>query len=336
MVIKPYVVREARDPRLKAGIVAEEKMAHYLDRQFRKSERFHVLHSLELQHEGDPAQIDHLVVHPFGVAIVESKSVSETVRVTQAGEWERQFHGRWQGIPDPTLQADRQGMVLKRLLQSRESELLDKVLLGMLQGTFSFMAVDVFAAISVEGRIERARPEQAMNVLKADRVPGAIEAVVAGYRKDTAFLNPNLVALAKAPRDFNKAERLRIARFLEAADRGGRSEVVYGGGVAKGWRPGSAAGAVGHPSAGTAPLATAESAEVEPQLFCKSCGSADLELRSGFGAYGRCRACGTNSGVKKRCSCGGSMKSSIAGQGIENVCGQCGMVQRVRVGAGSD
>lgn len=292
MVIKPYVVREARDPRLKAGIVAEEKMAHYLDRQFRESERFHVLHSLELQHEGDPAQIDHLVVHPFGVAIVESKSVSETVRVTQAGEWERQFHGRWQGMPDPTLQAERQGMVLKRLLQSREGELLDKVLLGMLQGTFSFMAVDVFAAISVEGRIERARPEQAMNVLKADRVPGAIEAVVAGYRKDTAFLNPNLVALAKAPRDFNKAERLRIARFLEAA--------------------------------------------AEPQLFCKSCGSADLELRSGFGAYGRCRACGTNSGVKKRCSCGGSMKSSIVRQGIENVCGQCGRVDWVRVGVGSE
>src|SRR5690606_4478836 len=137
--------------------------------------------------EGDNAQIDHLVVHPFGVAIVESKSVSTAVRLTEMDEWER-HHGRnWVGMASPLLQAARQGKLLKSLLKTREAELLDKVL-GVAQGTFSLMAVDVFAAVSDSGRIQRARKDQAPNALKADAIPAAIETSVAAYRRATSLL----------------------------------------------------------------------------------------------------------------------------------------------------
>src|SRR5690606_3738427 len=128
MIIKPYVPRAALRARLKAGVAAEKQMAHYLDRHFRESKKLFVLHDIKLEFEGENAQIDHLVVHPFGVAIVESKSVSTSVRLTDMDEWERLNGRAWVGIASPLLQAERQGMLLKSLLKTREADLLDKVL----------------------------------------------------------------------------------------------------------------------------------------------------------------------------------------------------------------
>ncbi|TVR97253.1 MAG: NERD domain-containing protein, partial [Trueperaceae bacterium] len=166
MILKPYVDREERDPRRSAGRRAERQMAHYLDRHFREHTKLHVLHDVRIEHDGEVAQMDHVVVHGFGIAIVESKSVSTSVRINAAGEWERRWGGRWSGMPDAILQGERQGLVLKRLLTSRQDALLDKVL-GLFKGTFGAMALDVFAAISDDGTIERAKRGQAPRVMKA-------------------------------------------------------------------------------------------------------------------------------------------------------------------------
>ena len=83
-------------------------MAHYLDRYFGKHETIHVLHDLGLDFEADRAQIDHLVLHSLGAAIIESKSVSTSVRINAANEWERLWEGAWRGMPDPLLQGERQ------------------------------------------------------------------------------------------------------------------------------------------------------------------------------------------------------------------------------------
>ncbi len=131
-------------------------MAHYLDRHFGAHRSVHVLHDVRIEFEGDRAQMDHVVLHPYGAAIVQSKSVSTSVRINAAGEWERSWSGRWQGMPDPVLQGERQGLLLKRLLASKAAELLDKLAFGLVQGTFGFMAIDAFAAISDEGTIKRA------------------------------------------------------------------------------------------------------------------------------------------------------------------------------------
>jgi hypothetical protein len=85
MVIKPYVDREARDPRRSAGRRAERQMAHYLDRPFHDRKKLYVLHDVRIEHDGEVDQMDHLVVHGCGVTIVESKSVSTSVRISFQG-----------------------------------------------------------------------------------------------------------------------------------------------------------------------------------------------------------------------------------------------------------
>lgn len=221
MILKPYGDREERDPRRSAGRSVERQVAHYLDRHFGDATNVLLLHDLRIELDGEVAQMDHLVVHSFGVAIVESKSVTTEVHINAAGEWERSWSGRWQGMPDAILQGERQGMLLKRLLTSRQAELLHKAVFGLLQGHFKNMALDVFAAISDQGRISRTAKGQAPRVLKADAVPNAIQDVIAGYRHATGALNATIRETREAPRVFKDAEVLRIGHFLRTRHAGG-------------------------------------------------------------------------------------------------------------------
>lgn len=347
MIIKPHTSRSETNPRLAAGIRAERQMAHYLDRHFRDSKRFLVLHDVRIEHEGEVAQMDHLVVHPFGIAIVESKSVSSSVRITKTGEWERRAPRGWTGMPDPLLQAQRQGMVLKRLLVSRTEDLLDKVALGLLQGTFAAMAIDAFAAISDQGTIQRARKDQAPHAMKADAIPPAVERLVGGYRKDTSFFNANLKAQLKAPRDFNEREMLRVAHFL-------RVRHTPPGSAAKTPvepappdptgdpmtspardRPTTQPQRPRTPPSQAAPPSLTAGYPTTSTLTCSQCGSHDLLPKIGrYGPYGECRACGKNTSAKAKCpTCGAKVYIERAPLGFAGRCEQCGCEVLVQVGS---
>ena len=68
-------------------------MAHYLHRHFADDAEVHVLHDLRLRDPEQPeqtgdagrCQIDHLLIHRWGMFIIESKSVTSEVRVRPDG-----------------------------------------------------------------------------------------------------------------------------------------------------------------------------------------------------------------------------------------------------------
>jgi hypothetical protein len=297
-------------------------MAHYLDRHFADHRSVHVLHDVRIEFGGDRAQMDHVVLHPYGAAIVESKSVSTSVRINAAGEWERSWSGRWQGMPDPVLQGERQGLLLKRLLSSKEADLLDKLAFGLLQGTFGFMAVDAFAAISDEGTIKRAARGQAPRALKADAVPKAVLETIAGYKRACSILNLNLKRQLEAPRDFSQEEVLRVAHFLRTRHVEDDPAVEV---VAPSPLPVAAI------AAGPTPSGMGIG---QARLVCKHCGGIDLDARIGkYGPYGKCRACEKNTPVRRDCpSCAADMRYERGAGGFVGTCGSCGRTASVLVG----
>lgn len=323
MVIKPFVDRVERDPRRAAGKAAERQMAHYLDRHFGAHKSIQVLHDVCLEFDGERAQIDHLVLHRYGVALVESKSVTTAVRITPSGAWERLERRGWTGMPDPLLQAERQSLVLGRLLQSRAASLLDTLAFGLLQGGFGGMATDAFAAVSDGGRIERSEPEQAPNALKADAVPGAIVARIERYKKMTRLWNLNPKDVRDAPRDFTDGEMLRVATFLRDHP-----------------APRTAASTPESEDPPPAPRSEPPSSSprqpsrpAEEPLPCKTCGGRDLEPRIGrFGPYGRCRACSQNTAVRRDCpSCRTTTRFERHPAGFAGTCASCGQMTVVRL-----
>lgn len=322
MVIKAFIDRSERDRRRMSGRSAERQMAHYLDRHFGDRKTVHVLHDLRIEFDGEHAQMDHLVLHQFGAAIVESKSVTTAVRINASDEWERSWDGRWKGMADPLLQGQRQGLLLKRLLASRDAELLDTIAFGMIQGTFTHMALDVFAGISDGGVIERSRPNQAANALKADAVPAAIIESILRHRKAASVLNFNPKTFKEAPRDFKDAEVLRVAHFLREQHVESPVAVVAATPAA------SSARAIPKPIA-------RQPDEAAFTLTCKACGSADLEPLIGrYGPYGRCRACGTNTTVGRDClHCKTRMRYERVHGGFAGPCPACHHTSTVHVGA---
>ncbi len=94
MIVKEYEERPKSNNRLvAAGDAAEQKMAFYLRRAFASHDGLLVLNDIrivdpEQQHDGlgeDACQIDHLVLHRWGMFIVESKSSVEKVVIRSDG-----------------------------------------------------------------------------------------------------------------------------------------------------------------------------------------------------------------------------------------------------------
>jgi hypothetical protein len=149
------------DKFLVAGRRAEEQMAHYLRRFFGGSHDIDVLNYLRIELQGEIAQMDHLILHPFGITIVESKSVAGSVQIKEDGQRIRWFNKQPQGMRSPVTQARMQGMLLKELLARTVKQ----------KGFFEAVDFSVLVAISDSGTIQWPASGPLPEVCKADQVP---------------------------------------------------------------------------------------------------------------------------------------------------------------------
>ncbi len=184
MIVKNFEPRASHDLREAAGQQAEQEMAFYLRRAFKDSPALFVFNNLRFQFGEDVAQIDHLILHKYGVILIESKSVSTKVEVNEHGEWMRWFGGQVQGMPSPILQVQRQGEFFKRYLDAHAEDLLGKIV--GLQRRFGGMELDILVAISdsgIIGRPRRGKVPPLEEVCKADQIAGQVRALYERHQK---------------------------------------------------------------------------------------------------------------------------------------------------------
>ena len=208
MILKEKQLTNSQDPKIRAGEEAEKQMAFYLHRAFGKAKEYFVLNDLRIIHDSDVAQIDHLIVSRFGLFIVESKSVHGTICINKQKEWSRTYNNKPEGMQSPVLQAEAQGKILRALLRANSEQLLSKVL-GLLQKGFKFCPINVYAAISDSGIIERKAtiPE----LFKADQVTDAIEEKLKTLKKSSSILSLTSNDVAWS---INAEETKNVAEFL--------------------------------------------------------------------------------------------------------------------------
>jgi hypothetical protein len=206
MIVKEFERVETNDKFEQAGYVAESQMAFYLRREFKDDSQFLVFNNLRFEKAGDACQIDHLVLHRYGMVIIESKSVTTRVEVNELGEWKRWFNNAWQGMPSPILQAQRQGKFLKDYLEKHVETLLGKIL--FMQTHFTKMPIDILVAISDSGIINRPKNNKLDIVCKADQISDKVKAIAMKYRKANSLLSLDL------PYELAKDEIPKISQFL--------------------------------------------------------------------------------------------------------------------------
>jgi len=340
MIVKDLEPQTHTDPLRRAGYEAERQMAHYLKRAFAEDRYKLVFHNLRLVRKDEVAQIDHLILHRYGLMIVESKSVAGQVSVNEQGEWTRWWNRQGRGMPSPVLQARRQLDLLLALLEDHTSELMDRSMLGLKQRTFAGIRRDVLVAISDSGRISR--KSEVPELVKADQVPERISSLVQ-QQFDRTFGSSG----------FTDAEMTRLQSFLKArhtavsvgddhaSQREGKDETrgavrrdESGGRSAfpprpvRSGRPEPVFEAAPQPSPerSASPVRTSQERQAQarprPDVACRACGSVNVTVQFGkYGYYLKCGDCGGNTPAKPVCAqCGQPGKVSKRGLEFTATC----------------
>ncbi|VVB65309.1 Nuclease-related domain protein [uncultured archaeon] len=102
-----------------SGVSGEKDSAYYIDFYFRNSKNWAVIHDLRLEHKGQVAQIDHLLINRFfDMYVLESKNYSYKLKINPEGEFHIYYSKEYVGIPSPIEQNKRHIYLLDLFLKS--------------------------------------------------------------------------------------------------------------------------------------------------------------------------------------------------------------------------
>jgi ribosomal protein L37AE/L43A len=103
---------------VRSGVYGEKDSAYYIDFYFGNSKNWAVIHDLRLEHKGQAAQIDHLLINRlFDIYVLESKNYSYKLKISPDGEFEVYYGKEYVGIPSPIEQNKRHIHLLGRFLK---------------------------------------------------------------------------------------------------------------------------------------------------------------------------------------------------------------------------
>lgn len=270
MILKEKEALSSGSIRLDAGIKHEQDVAFYLRRSYKDHKKVLVINDIKLVFDGETAQIDHLIIYPYGFVIIESKSIRGEVKVNAHGEWSRSFKGVWSGMPSPIKQAEMQIKILREILKDKTSDLLGKKL-GVLQQGFGARQYDVLCAISSDAIIDRdSAPKGVASLLvKSEFVVDALDKIF-NFKKAYQVIGK----IADTRPDFSDEDMQRLGEFFANYnthdENGGMDDKV----------------------------STVNNGTVE--VICKHCGAVCSEspMPGRFGYYCKCSKCSGNTGLK--------------------------------------
>ncbi|MCF4009989.1 nuclease-related domain-containing protein [Rheinheimera sp. UJ63] len=326
MILKDKTQTSSASIKLDAGIKQEHGVAFYLRRAYKNSDQVMVLNDLRIEHDGESAQIDHLIVYTYGFIVVESKSIRGEVVVNEQGEWSRSYKGQWSGMPSPIKQAELQLKLLKQYLCANTEKVIGKFL-GIQQG-LGARCYDVFCAISSDAIIDRTKAPKGIadKLVKSEFVTDALDKKM-NFKK---FYNVVGKIYDTRP-TFNRDELHQICHFLlgntqqQAND--ALNEAPAASPVTKNAEPHAFAMPPKQPYvAANKPLAKpVQSTSISAQ--CKHCGQCSgLTAQSGrYGYYVQCASCGGNTPLKRPCLSCNSQNTKVSKSGLlyQLICQDC-------------
>lgn len=210
MILKTKTLQNTQTPQTMAGQKQEQDVAFYLRRAFKDHPEVLVINDFRFTFNGETAQIDHLIIYPYGFVLIESKSIKGHVDVNQHGEWTRSHGNHWFGMASPIKQVELQQSLLKEMLKQHRSEILGK-LLGIKQQGFGMRCWDHLCAVSSDAVINRETMPTAVSELlvKTEFLVEKLEKIM--NLKSKFF---RLINVSDTRPDFNQEELNSIAKFL--------------------------------------------------------------------------------------------------------------------------
>lgn len=154
VILKDKTIKNAVSPTEKAGQKQEQDVAFVLRRAFKEHKQVYVINDFKFTFNDETAQIDHLIVYPYGFVLIESKSIKGEIKVNDLGEWTRSLNNKWSGMASPIKQVELQQKLLREMLHENRETILSK-LLGIKQQSFGMRCWDNVCAVSSNSVIDR-------------------------------------------------------------------------------------------------------------------------------------------------------------------------------------
>jgi len=321
-ILKTKDFLENTSARQASGDRQEKDVAFYLRRAFKDDPNILVLNDYRFTHNGEAAQIDHLIVHRAGFIVIESKSIYGEVKVNAQGEWSRSYKGQWSGMPSPIRQAELQMELLRDFLSDNVEAFLGK-LLG-LQTQVRHREWAVLCTVSSSCILHRKGMPAALSkqVVKSEFIADEVQKL-GGYSP---------FGLLKGRAYFSLEELNRIGEFLlqhyqprtEAKPSNEKTikepapvqdEVSASAQLSASHEPALSVSEVQE-----VPAAYSTEAPIDMiGLACKKCGSEQglTALYGQYGYYVKCGQCGTNTSMKTACPECSSTKTRVRKRGDE-------------------
>ena len=119
MVFKELDPLDWQDQSVVVRRTADDQMPYYLRRYFGNSAEVDVLNQLRVSTGGVRTQVDHLLMHSYGLVVVDSRSVSGRLQVMDDGRWICLHREPPRTIPSPVTHAYAQALSLKAFLAKK-------------------------------------------------------------------------------------------------------------------------------------------------------------------------------------------------------------------------
>jgi hypothetical protein len=158
--------------KIRSGVKGESEAAYEINFKYKDSIRAAVIHDLRIEVDGWTAQIDHLIINSLlHCWVLESKSFSEGVAISEEGEFTAFYNGKPYGVPSPIEQNRKHVKILERLAQTK------RVVLPTRLGITIEPKFKSLILISKNARIKRpiSRLEGIENIIKADQLDSYID-----------------------------------------------------------------------------------------------------------------------------------------------------------------
>ena len=178
--------------------IAQDRMAYHLRRFFGKSEEVDVLNYLRVRSDSVVTLIDHLVVHPYGLIVIERESLSEPIQIKDDGQWLRWRADGPIEMRSPITRAYLRALSLKAFLDKKVRQ----------KGFFDTVELDIIVAVSDVGKIRWPTMGVLPEICNTDQVHERVNQRILQCRR-----------MATASGALTAPERRRLGEFLRSLHR---------------------------------------------------------------------------------------------------------------------
>ncbi|MFK7160438.1 nuclease-related domain-containing protein [Marinospirillum sp. MEB164] len=178
MILKDYIHRPDADPR------SEETCAEAATRlrnAFKNNEDVLVLNDIRLpMDEERTLNIDHIVIHSYGITLINSRTIYGKIEVNYRGEWSRNIKGREVAMQNPIEMFKYVSRNLREMLTQQIDALLTRAKGS--QKTFENMPIDVLFIQAIKSSIIGTGINQS-NIIFVEALTQSINRTFSAYKK---------------------------------------------------------------------------------------------------------------------------------------------------------